>query len=288
MMRTSSTGDRYKKLAVLGAGSFGKVYKVQGKEDGETYVLKRIALVTKDDLDSARLAAFKEVEVLRELHHPHVVRIMEHFWDEEEQDLCVVMTYCEGGDMYDMIQKQWQAGHMVEETAVWSYLVQLLSALCYLHHELNTVHRDLKTQNIFLTKRNGSSHAMIGDFGLAKTLEHTVAMANTQLGTPFYMAPEIMQGQEYNHKSDMWALGCIAYELCAGEAPFSGSTFQEVSDRVQFGTYDPIPPCYSHELRAVIHQLLKKQSHERPSARELLFSEPFADQCARHMELRRD
>lgn len=69
--------------------------QVQGKEDGETYVLKRIALVTKDDLDSARLAAFKEVEVLRELHHPHVVRIMEHFWDEEEQDLCVVMTYCE-------------------------------------------------------------------------------------------------------------------------------------------------------------------------------------------------
>jgi NIMA (never in mitosis gene a)-related kinase len=115
---------------------------VIGKGDGEVYVLKRIALP--DAGDEAKLHAFQEVDVLQGLHHPHIIRVQEHFWDEEEQDLCVIMAYCEGGDLHGLINTAREKSELVEEPAVWDYLVQLLSALAYLHHDLYIMHRDLK------------------------------------------------------------------------------------------------------------------------------------------------
>eukprot|EP00238_Polyblepharides_amylifera_P001357 CAMPEP_0196571198 /NCGR_PEP_ID=MMETSP1081-20130531/1368_1 /TAXON_ID=36882 /ORGANISM="Pyramimonas amylifera, Strain CCMP720" /LENGTH=479 /DNA_ID=CAMNT_0041888029 /DNA_START=74 /DNA_END=1510 /DNA_ORIENTATION=+ len=278
--------DRYKKLGVIGAGSFGKVYKVRGNDDGEEYVLKRIALP--NDNGEGKLSAFAEVDVLRSLKHHHIVKVFEHFWDEEEQDLCVVMQYCEAGDLYTLVQQRWAAGDRLSEEEVWDYLVQILSALCYLHHEHKIMHRDMKTQNIFVTKvSQGKSkktlRTLIGDFGLAKKLEETFAMAKTALGTPYYMAPEIMQGHAYDYKSDMWALGCIGYELCARDPAFAGNTFAEVANRILRVDYWPLPKSYSSELRDVITSLLSKAPRNRPSAKDLLYSNAFKGARERYL-----
>ena len=97
---------------------------------------------------------------------------------------------------------------------------QLTSALAYCHHDLHMLHRDLKPQNVFLAA-NGD--VKLGDFGLAKVIEATLALAQTQCGTPLYMSPELCLGQEYNRAADVYATGCILYELMTLTAPWAGA-----------------------------------------------------------------
>ena len=165
-----------------------------------------------------------EVQLLRELDHPHVVRFDDAFVRDE--DVCIVMQFCEGGDLAGLIQQQRSAGKRLPEAEVRGLLLQLASALAHMH-ALRVVHRDIKSSNVFLLGAGAdgaSHHAMLGDFGVAKALESTRAMACTQCGTPYYLPPEVCNGAQYNAKADMWSLGVLAYELCALRYPFAAAT----------------------------------------------------------------
>ena len=98
--------------------------------------------------------------------------------------------------------------------------------------EKNIIHRDIKTQNIFMTKiglvRNINIQIKLGDFGISKTLENTSDFTKSFLGTPYFLSPEICKGSIYNYKSDIWMLGCVLYELCTFKKPFSGETFHVI------------------------------------------------------------
>ena len=150
--------------------------------------------------------------------------------------ILIIMEFADAGDLSVLIKRQKQElKQFLPETDVLSWLVQIAFALQYIHKK-NILHRDLKTQNIFITSKK---LIKIGDFGISKSLSHTLDLATTAIGTPHYLSPEICRRQPYNHKSDMWSLGeplfqnpvycdipgCVLYELCALQLAFPAENF---------------------------------------------------------------
>jgi len=254
---------RYKRQRVIGSGTYGKVYKVKCLDDGLEYVMKRVTLAQNSEADKKQ--AMMEVEVLSSLRHPHIVPYKECYWDEEEMDLCMVMDYCEGGDLYHYVQSRRKQGRKIEEDEAWLFMIQMMFALSYLHAK-KILHRDVKSQNIFLS--NGK--CQLGDFGLAKKLEESFELARTPIGTPFYMAPEIMEGRPYAFKSDVWALGCVMYEVLTGKPAFAAKNFPGVAMKVLRGHYEPISEDYSPELRDVVSKMLCNNVNARPFIFQLI------------------
>lgn len=137
----------------------------------------------------------------------------------------------------------------------------MIAALEYLH-KAKVLHRDLKTSNIFIT---GAGRLKLGDFGIAKVLENSVQNAQTVVGTPYYMSPEICQNQPYSFKSDVWSLGCILYELCALRRAFEASNLLSLVSQITEKEVEPIPSLYSKELDLLIRSMLVKSPEGRAS-----------------------
>ena len=128
------------------------------------------------------------------------------------------------------------------------------------------MHRDVKSGNVFLQDNRPDSSLKLGDFGVSKVLNGTQEMAQTCVGTPFYLSPEICDHRDYNCKSDIWGLGCIVYQLLCLRPPFTGSNIKELMSKIIRCHYPPMPPRYTYELRHVVTQMLRKNPDERPSA----------------------
>lgn len=143
-------------------------------------------------------------------------------------------------------------------------------------HDKNVLHRDIKTQNIFLAKREqrGDNSSLgcvkIADFGIAKVLDSHTALARTQVGTPYYLSPEICQKQPYAQPSDVWALGCVLYELCALKVPFEAQDLPQLVDKIVRSPVPRIPSTYSRELAEIVCELLSRRASDRPSAEKVL------------------
>eukprot|EP00953_Heterococcus_sp_UTEX-ZZ885_P030029 15888-Heterococcus_DN1.PRE.1 len=131
------------------------------------------------------------------------------------------MDYADGGDLYGYLKGR--KGVPLAEERVIDWFVQITLALKHIH-DRKILHRDLKTQNIFLTL---GRVVKLGDFGIAKVLANTMDHARTAIGTPYYMSPEICQERRYNHKSDMWSLGCVLYEMAALRHAFEGADMRQ-------------------------------------------------------------
>ena len=134
-------------------------------------------------------------------------------------------------------------------------------------HDRKILHRDIKSQNIFLTK-NGL--VKLGDFGIAKCLNATIDKAKTVVGTPYYLSPEIVQNKPYSFKSDVWSLGVLLYEMCALKMPFDANSLPVLSLKISKGQYNPLHPSFSKELRALVVSMLSVEINKRPSINEIL------------------
>ena len=121
----------------------------------------------------------------------------------ESERILIIMEYADAGDLSMVVKRQREANQYLPESDILSWFIQIALALQYIHKK-NILHRDLKTQNIFLTSKK---MVKIGDFGISKWLSHTLDLATTAIGTPHYLSPEICRRQPYSHKSDMWSLG---------------------------------------------------------------------------------
>ncbi len=205
---------KYKTEKVIGRGSFGTTYLVRSTTDSRCYAMKRLALEQLGPKE--REEALNEIRVLTKLRrHPNIIRVQDHF--EDDGRLCIVMDYADGGDLAQRIEAQASSRTKFSEEQVLDWFVQLCLALKHAH-DRKVLHRDLKPQNVFLTRKN---FVRLGDFGISKVLSSTMSVAMTCVGTPLYLAPELCEGKEYDNKSDMWSLGCMLYELCALSPPFS-------------------------------------------------------------------
>jgi len=138
-------------------------------------------------------------------------------------------------------------------------------------HDRKVLHRDLKTQNIFLTS---AKIVKLGDFGISKVLQSTMECAQTAIGTPYYLSPEICENKPYNYKSDIWSLGCVLYELTTLKHAFDANSMKGLVLKILRGVYPPIPANYSNDLKNLIQEMFHKNPKLRPSVNEIL-KRPF-------------
>ncbi|KAM4548251.1 serine/threonine-protein kinase Nek1 isoform 2-T2 [Odontesthes bonariensis] len=256
--------DKYEKVKKIGEGSFGKAILVKSKQDVRQYVIKEIgisAMSSKERQESRR-----EVAVLANMSHPNIVQYKESF--EEGGCLYIVMDYCEGGDLFKKINSQ--KGVLFPEEQILDWFVQICLALKHVH-DRKILHRDIKSQNIFLTK---DGTVQLGDFGIARVLNSTVELARTCIGTPYYLSPEICENKPYNNKSDIWALGCVLYEMCTLKHAFEAGNMKNLVLKIIRGSYPPVSVHYSQDLRSLLAQLFKRNPRERPSVSSVL-DKPF-------------
>eukprot|EP00948_MAST-09A_sp_MAST-9A-sp1_P000552 g552.t1 len=231
---------------LLGSGSYGKVYKVVRKSDGLEYAVKEIGLKSLSKKEKSE--ALNEIRILASVTHKHIIRFCEAFI--ENNTLHIVTEYAKKGDLGKKIKRYRSKNQMIHESNIWSYLYQICSALSMLH-ENKILHRDIKPKNIFLTP---SDKVKLGDLGCSKLSKK--GLANTQVGTPYYMSPEMWMNTKYNDKSDIWALGCVLHELCTLKPPFLANDIKGLSQKVRYAPCPNIPSAYSADLATLIKSML--------------------------------
>mgnify|MGYP002622748365 CR=1 FL=1 len=259
--------ENYEVLEPLNAGSFGKVSKIRRKSDNKILVWKELYYGNMSEKEKQQLVA--EVNILRELRHPNIVRYYDRIIDKQNQKIWIVMEYCENGDISQLIKKCKREKEYLPEEMIWNYFMQIILALHEIHRRKDgkILHRDIKPANIFLDANN---NAKLGDFGLSKILTDANGFAYTTVGTPYYMSPEQLNDKKYNEKSDIWACGCLLYEMCALNRPFEAANHLSLAIKIKSGKFERIPKIYSDELQRVIQWILTRDVNERPSVDELL------------------
>jgi NIMA (never in mitosis gene a)-related kinase 2 len=271
-----ATKDQYEVLETIGTGSFGKVRKVRRKTDRMIMVWKEINFGKMSEKEKGQLVA--EVNILQGLKNPFIVKYHDRIVDKACTTIYIIMELCSGGDLSKVVSKCKREGTHLEESYVWKVLCQCILALKDCHNPKVSssdktgttsrpiLHRDIKPANIMLDSGN---NIKIGDFGLAKELSSTTQLAQTNVGTPFYMAPEIMNEKNYDHKSDIWSLGCLVYELAGLRPPFDATNAVSLAVKVNQGRFPRLPARYSRHLSDIITSMLQVDPRRRPDIREL-------------------
>ncbi|XP_062951926.1 serine/threonine-protein kinase 4 isoform X3 [Cynocephalus volans] len=193
-------------LEKLGEGSYGSVYKAIHKETGQIVAIKQVPV--ESDLQEI----IKEISIMQQCDSPHVVKYYGSYF--KNTDLWIVMEYCGAGSVSDIIRLR---NKTLAEDEIATILQSTLKGLEYLHF-MRKIHRDIKAGNILL---NTEGHAKLADFGVAGQLTDTMAKRNTVIGTPFWMAPEVIQEIGYNCVADIWSLGITAIEMAEGKPPYA-------------------------------------------------------------------
>ncbi|KAJ8350143.1 hypothetical protein SKAU_G00252730 [Synaphobranchus kaupii] len=268
--------DNYTIIRKIGEGAFGKAFLVTAKNGSrEQCVIKEVNLrkMSAKEREMSR----KEAALLSRMKHPNVVMFLKSF--EERLNLYIVMDYCDGGDLMKRIKMQ--RGVLFMENKVVDWFVQICLGLKHIH-DRKVLHRDIKSQNIFLT--NNGMKVKLGDFGTARMLNNTMELARTCIGTPYYLSPEICENRPYNNKTDIWSLGCVLYELCTLKHPFEGSSLRQLVVKICRGRYNPVTAHYSHDLRSMVTHLFKVSPRDRPSVNSIL-KKPFLEQrITKHLD----
>uniref|UniRef100_A0A8C6P0L8 Serine/threonine-protein kinase Nek2 n=1 Tax=Nothobranchius furzeri TaxID=105023 RepID=A0A8C6P0L8_NOTFU len=268
--------EDYEVLYTIGSGSYGRCQKVRRKNDGKILVWKELDYGTMAESEKQMLVS--EVNLLRELKHPNIVRYYDRIIDRTNTTLYIVMEYCEGGDLSSLISRCIKERRYLEERFILRVMAQLTLALKECHRRRDgratVLHRDLKPANIFLDIKQ---NVKLGDFGLARILNHDTSFAKTFVGTPYYMSPEQINRMSYNEKSDIWSLGCLLYELCALLPPFTAYNQQDLAEKIREGKFRRIPYRYSEELNALLSKMLNLKDYLRPSVESILQSSLLRD-----------
>ena len=255
--------DNYIKLEFIGKGQGGTlVNKVKSLINKEYYALKKITVDYNNEKQNE--CNKNEIEIFKTLNHPNLIKYVTSYI--KKGTLNIIMEYADGGDLTNQIKKYKNENKKIEEDLIWYWFLQICQGIRYMHSK-KIIHRDIKCQNIFLTKEN---IVKLGDFGISKVLEHTYDFSKTPLGTPYFLSPEICSGSKYNFKIDMWMLGCVLYELTTFRKPFDGKTIVELIEKIQTKDILPIPKTYSDDLKNLISKLLCKNPNNRPSIKEIL------------------
>ena len=198
--------------------SYGAVYKCTRSGDGLPYAMKQIN--TRNMSHKERQDAVNEIRILASVVNPYVIRFCEAF--VEDDMLYIITEYANHGDLFKRLQRLKQRHQSLPEDACWIYFIQLCLGVQALHRN-SILHRDLKSANVFLASHN---RLKIGDLGVAKLLRAQEAYAKTQIGTPYYVSPELWKNKPYNSKSDVWALGCLLYEMVELKPPFDSTNMR--------------------------------------------------------------
>lgn len=258
-----STMNDFEIVKQIGKGSFGVVYKVKRKKDGEIYAMKCINISQMDRKSIEN--TLNEVRILCSINHPNIVEYKEAFLNKNDSELCIVMEYVGGGDVASKIIECAKRKVRINEPTIWKYFIQTLAGIKALN-EMKIIHRDIKSANLFLS--SDFETIKLGDMNVAKIAKND--LAKTQIGTPYYLAPEIWKNETYGYKCDIFSTGCVLYEMTCLRVPFQGNSMQELFKKVSCGIIARIPEEYSNDLYVIIKLCLTINPKIRPTVDELL------------------
>ena len=236
---------------------------VRSKEDGQLYTIKSVRV--DENSKKEKDLFFNELRILVPLTHRNIISYKEAFYDKRTKSLNMVIEYVDGGDLCMKIRTAKQKNVFLKEIIIWGIFIQILEGINYLHKKF-IIHRDLKTSNIFLTKKG---IVKIGGLNAGKNIED-LGLALTQIGTPYFTSPEIQEQKPYDYKCDIWSIGCILYEMTTLNVPFLGLNIQELYKNILRAKYKSFPKIYSKNLNEIIDLMLIKDPLKRPSADDLL------------------
>ena len=259
--------NNYEVLSQIGKGNFGTITKVLRKSDKKILVWKELDYGQMSEKEKQQLVS--EVNILRELKNQNIVRYHDRIIDKKNAKIYIIMEYCEGGDLGQLIKRCKKTKETIAEDVIWKILTQVVIAVHYIHNFKSgkILHRDIKPSNVFLDKDN---NVKLGDFGLSRELSDQSKFAYSNVGTPYYMSPEQIDQCKYNEKSDIWSLGCFLYELVTFHPPFEAKNQMELAMKIKSGNVKRINKNYSEELWRVITWLLNTDYNLRPSSEQLL------------------
>lgn len=256
---------KYLKGKFLGKGGFAKCYEFSNLETKRVTAAK---IIQKSTLTKSRAKQklMSEIKIHRSLHHPNIVGF-EHFFEDAE-NVYILLELCSNQSMNELLRRR----KRLHELEVQCYLMQMISALKYLHSH-RVIHRDMKLGNLFI---NDKMEIKIGDFGLATKLEFDGERKRTICGTPNYIAPEVLEGKQgHSYEVDIWSLGVIMYTMIIGKPPFETSDVKTTYKRIRMNMYQfPENVPISEPAKDLITKILNNDPSKRPKLDDLM-EHPF-------------
>ena len=255
----------YKVIQSLGEGSFGKAFLCQKESDNSFCVIKQI--IVQDMNQKEKDDVLNEANILSKLDHQNIIKFYDLFESKKpKHSINIVTEYADGGDLSEKIKERKNKNNNFSESEILDYFTQICLAIKHIH-EKKIIHRDLKSGNIFLMK---TGLVKLGDFGISKKFMKTMEKAKTMVGTPYYLSPEIISGNPYDAKSDIWSLGVLLYEMMTFKMPFNANNFSMLVAKIQRGNYIPPPSIYTKDLRELVSKCLTLEPERRPSIQEII------------------
>ena len=266
-------------VKIIGCGNFAEIVVLRKKEDSSLVIWKAIDLGDCSADDKER--SYREVQNLSKLRHPNILAYYNPFIDDT--NLCFEMEYCSTGTLYQKIMNR--SSPFSEQTVLW-FQYQLLTAVEFLHSK-KILHRNINSLNISITK----SHILkLGNFGIAKVIAN-ISKINVESsgGIPYYMSPEVAEKKErYGQKSDVWACGCVMYELLTLRHVFDAEDLVSLAVGITLQSNEDVPEDYSDEICQLMDKMLMKDSSKRSSATEVLSDKMFDDIKVKFSKMAKD
>ena len=261
--------ENYSIIKFISQGSFGKVYLISSKKTNQKLIMKRIKLINLHHYDKENI--FNEIKLSLFHDCPYLLKTNDVFL--KENNICLVSKYYEKNTLENIIYHS-----KLSPDKILYYFSQLLLAVNYLH-QYNIIHRDIKTSNIFIDK---DDHLVLGDFGISKILPQYKILTGTQVGTPYYLSPELAKGVKYSNSSDIWSLGVVLYEMIYQKKPFKSHNMVGLLHKIKYENVSFLPNYQYQNLINLCTKLLNKKEIERPSTKIILTQNEIYDTISKN------
>ncbi|KAL2634846.1 hypothetical protein R1flu_006325 [Riccia fluitans] len=258
--KNKTLNDKYLLGDEIGKGAYGRVYKGLDLENGDFVAIKQVSL---ENIPSEDLASImQEIDLLKNLNHQNIVKYQGSF--KTKTHLYIILEYVENGSLANIIKPNKFGAFPEQLVAV--YIAQVLEGLVYLH-EQGVIHRDIKGANILTTKEG---LVKLADFGVATKLTEADVNTHSVVGTPYWMAPEVIEMSGVSAASDIWSVGCTVIELLTCVPPYYDLQPMPALFRIVQDDHPPIPEHVSAGITDFLHQCFRKDAKLRPDAKTLL------------------
>ncbi|KAM8824806.1 mitogen-activated protein kinase kinase kinase 3 [Synchiropus picturatus] len=270
--KSPSAPVTWRRGKLLGQGAFGQVYLCYDVDTGRELAAKQVQYDPESPETSKEVSALEcEIQLLKNLRHERIVQYYGCLRDRAERTLSIFMEFMPGGSVKDQLK----AYGALTENVTRKYTRQILQGMTYLHSNM-IVHRDIKGANIL---RDSEGNVKLGDFGASKRLQ-TICMSGTAgirsvTGTPYWMSPEVISGEGYGRKADVWSLGCTVVEMLTEKPPWAEYEAMAAIFKIATQPTDPPLPTWTSELARDFISRIFVEAKRRPSAEELL-RHPFS------------